>query len=179
MRVVAACLCMVLAASCAQPRDEDAATIEASLFGPTAMRIHPVFSGIKDWKDDPSPDGFEVLLEFQDRFGDPTKAAGVVIFELFEYRPGHSEPRGQRLENPWRGSIQTAADQRARWNRTSRTYTFKLEYPAVSTARSYVLTATFRAIGGGGFFSQMIFDAQEDSGAATRPTTRPRGPFGF
>jgi len=179
MRLPAACVCVVLIVGCAQPVDEDASSTEASLFGPRAMRIHPIFSSIKDWNGDGKPDGFEVFIEFQDRFGDPTKAAGVVMFEVFDYRPGHSEIRGQRLFNPWRGSIQTAADQRARWNRTSRTYAFQLACPTVTTSKSYVLKATFSPIVGERLYDQVVFEAQEDSSAATRPTTRPRGPLGF
>src|SRR5436309_11677874 len=101
----------------------------AAMFAPIAMRIHPIFSGVKDWTGDGKPDGIEALLEFEDQFNDPTKASGTVIFELFGYAPYNPDPRGPRLVNPWVGSLQTLADQQARWNRTSRTYSFQLEYP--------------------------------------------------
>ena len=45
--------------------------------------------------------------------------------------------------NPWIGSLQTLADQQARWNRTSRTYAFQLEYPQIRKDANYVLAATF------------------------------------
>ena len=55
------------------------------LFVPTDLRIHP-FTAVKDWTGDNKPDGVEVLLELQDRFRDPTKATGTVLFELYEFR---------------------------------------------------------------------------------------------
>jgi len=116
---------------------------EALLFGPRGMRVHPIFSQVKDWTGDGKPDGVEALLEFEDAFGDPTKAAGTVVFELFDYRPYNPDPRGDRLASAWIGSLRTLDEQRARWNRTSRTYAFQLQYPEVRFERNYVLTAAF------------------------------------
>src|SRR5205085_5263493 len=130
---------------------------DAALFAPASMRIHPIFSGIKDWTGDGVPDGIEALLEFQDQFGDPTKAAGTVVFELFTYRPYHPDPRGPRVLNPWIGSLQSLSDQQARWNRTSRTYSFQLEYPQIKREVSYVLAATFDT-GTTRFFDQIVLE---------------------
>ncbi len=178
MRFTPALLCLALLAGCSN-KVEETNPSETYLFGPTAMRIHPIFSQIKDWTGDGNPDGIEVLLEFQDQFGDPTKAAGTVMFELYDYRQADPEMRGQRVVNPWIGSMLSATDQRSRWNRTSRTYTFQLSYPQISKSKSYVLTATFRSVAGGRFFSKVVFEAQEDTSATTKPTSRPTKPFGF
>src|ERR1700712_2827317 len=62
------------------PRD----ATDAALFGPAAMRIHPIFTQVKDWTGDGHADGIEALIELQDQFGDPTKASGRIIFELYE-----------------------------------------------------------------------------------------------
>ena len=129
---------------------------QSNLFGPTSMRIHPVFTQIKDWTGDGKPDGIEVLLEFQDQFHDPTKAAGQVVFELYSFHQESPDPRGARLLNPWIGTLQSIADQDAHWNRTSRTYTFQLADPQISDSQIYVLTATFEQTGGGRFFDQII-----------------------
>ena len=102
------------------PRSET----DAQLFGPVSMRLHPIFTQVKDWTGDGVVDGIEALLEFQDQFTDPTKAAGDVVFELYAYRPYSPESRGERVLNPWLGSLRTLRDQEARWNRTSRTYAF-------------------------------------------------------
>jgi hypothetical protein len=123
------------------------------------MRIHPIFTQVKDWTGDGQPDGIEALLEFQDQFNDPTKAAGTVIFELYRYDPHRPDSRGERVVNPWVGSLKTLADQQARWNRTSRTYFFQLEYPAVRRDQSYVLVASFDT-GATRFFDEVILEGQ-------------------
>jgi hypothetical protein len=149
---------------------------DAALFAPVSMRIHPIFTQIKDWTGDDKPDGVEALLEFQDQFNDPTKAGGTVIFELYNYRKGDADPRGERVCNPWVGSLQTLADQQARWNRTSRTYFFQLEYPAIRDDRTYVLAATFDT-GKTRFFDQIVIKGEsaprERPAPSTRATTRP------
>src|SRR5215204_2588470 len=119
------------------------AEIDAQLFGPVGMRIHPIFTQVKDWTGDGKPDGIEALLEFQDRFDDPTKASGLAVFELFGYRTYDPDPRGERVTSPWTGSLVTVDEQRARWNRTLSTYSFRLAFDGVRENRTYVLTASF------------------------------------
>jgi hypothetical protein len=133
---------------------------DAALFAPVSMRVHPIFTQVKDWTGDNRPDGVEALLEFQDQFGDPTKAAGTAVFELYNYRRGDVDPRGERVCNPWVGSLQTLDEQQARWNRTSRTYFFQLEYPGIRSDRNYVLTATFDT-GGTRFFDQIVIQGEQ------------------
>lgn len=116
---------------------------EAGMFGAASMRLHPTFTQVKDWNNDGKPDGIEAVLELQDQFGEPTRAAGRVMFELFEYRPHYANPRGPRLANPWIVTLTTRQEQEARWNRTLRAYSFQLEFPAVESKTTYVLTATF------------------------------------
>jgi hypothetical protein len=153
------------------------------MFAPVSMRIHPIFTRVRDWSGDGKPDGIEALLEFQDQFSDPDKAMGRVIFELYAYRPGYPDPRGDRLANPWIGSLMTLGQQREHWNRTSRTYSFQLAYPAISPKRNYVLTAIFERAGGGRFFDRMIIEgtrSEHEHGEsdlsnfpASQPTSRP------
>ena len=148
---------------------------DAQLFAPVSMRVHPIFSDLKDWNDDGQVDGIEALLEFQDQFNDPTKAAGTVVFELFSYRPYSPDPRGQRVVNPWVGSLQTLADQQARWNRTSRTYSFQLEYPQVRGDENYVLTATFDT-GTTRFFDEVILQGENAPRARPAAVVAPAAP---
>jgi len=145
---------------------------DAPLFAPTDLRIHP-FTSVKDWTGDNKPDGVEVLLELQDRFRDPTKATGTVLFELYDYRRNHPDPRGERLA-AWRGSLQTLEEQRTRWNRISRTYSFQLAYPAIRAERSYVLQVWFDQ-GGRRLMSQVVLEGQEAkiAGPSTIPVTQP------
>lgn len=148
------------------------------MFAPLNMRIHPIFTRVRDWSGDGRPDGIEALLEFQDQFNDPTKAMGAVVFELYSYRPYASDVRGERLTNPWIGHLTTLAQQREHWNRTSRTYSFQLAYPGIQTHRTYVLTAIFQRSGGGRFFDQMLIEPTptENAHAATRPIQPPAAP---
>jgi hypothetical protein len=139
------------------------------LFGPAAMRIHPIFSQQSDWTGDGRLDGIEALIELQDQFGDPTKASGRVVFELYDYRPYNPDPRGERLAF-WNGQLASAADQAERWNRTSRTYSFQLAYEPIRPDRTYVLAATFELTGGGRFFDRIILEPRERT-LAPEPTT--------
>jgi len=181
MRIVVclgAALLLMLLSSCQQP-DEPAAQQDrhsADLFAAADMRIHPIFTQVMDWTGDNKPDGIEALVEFTDQFGDPTKATGKIMFELFEYRYDFPDPRGHRVVNPWIGSLLTADDQRAHWSRTTGTYRFQLAYPQIVTSRSYVLTATFERQEGGRYFDQIIIEAQPTSRpSADLPKVRTRG----
>lgn len=147
---------ILLLVGCESSAPRTRSQTDALLFGPAAMRIHPIFTQIKDWTGDDKPDGIEALIELQDQFGDPTKASGRVVFELFEYRPYDPDPRGQRLANPWIGALDTIDAQRDRWNRTSRTYGFQLAMDSIRIDRPYVLTATFELSNGGRFFDRII-----------------------
>lgn len=150
------------------PRDE-------ASFGPAGMRIHPVFTRFKDWTGDDQPDGIEAMVEFQDAFGDPTKASGRLLFELFTFVSHQPDPRGRRVANPWMGALQSAEDQRDRWNRASRSYTFPLELPRPDSTGNYVLTAQYDSPDGRRYFDRLIIEARRDSfprRSATQPTTK-------
>jgi hypothetical protein len=181
---LAGCLLLIVPLTftgCAsKPIERDNA--EIVMFGPAKMRLHPIFTQVKDWNNDGVPDGIEAELEFQDQFGDPTKAAGKVMFELFAYQRGSPEARGERIFNPWVGSLLSLQQQYEHWNRTSRTYSFQLSSPTppgISFKKSYVLTAMFEHSDGRRFFSQVILKGTEDLGIDTKnvmippPTTAP------
>jgi hypothetical protein len=144
---------------------------DAQLFGPVSMRLHPIFTQIKDWTGDGRPDGVEALIELQDQFGDPTKASGRVVFELFDYQPYNPERRGERVANPWIGYLETLDEQRDRWNRTSRTYSFQLALDQIRANNTYVLTAEFQLSGGGRFFDRVILEGRRAEGASLFPPT--------
>ena len=147
---------------------------DAALFGPAAMRVHPIFTQVADWTGDGRPDGIEALVELQDQFGDPTKASGRLVFELYEYRAYSPDPRGERLAF-WNGQLATADDQAQRWNRTSRTYSFPLSFEPIRTDRAYVLAATFELSGGGRFFDRIVMEPREHAPAPSpaTPATTP------
>src|SRR5262245_13357907 len=96
-RIIAVTLALLLLASCQSSTPYPRTQNDAALFGPSNMRVHPIFTQVKDWTGDDKPDGIEALIELQDQFGDPTKASGRVLFELFNYRPYDPDPRGDRV----------------------------------------------------------------------------------
>lgn len=140
-------------------------------FGPTAMRLHPVFTQVRDWTGDGKPDGIEAVVEMQDQFGDPTKASGRIIFELHGYRPYNPDPRTPRIVAPWEGRLDSLEDQRARWNRVNRAYIFQLAFDDIKSRGDYVLTATFELSGGGRFFDQLILEGNARPAMPSLPPT--------
>lgn len=162
-------LLLAVLSGCASETVPMRSATDQALFGSVSMHLHPVFTQVRDWNGDTRPDGVEALVELRDQFGDPTKASGTVIFELYEYKPLSPDPRGVRLVGPWEGRLDSIEDQRQHWSRPSRSYTFQLAYPKISASRSYVLTASFELTGGGRYFDQMILE-----GAAGKPDDAPK-----
>jgi hypothetical protein len=152
------------------PRTPD----EEQLFGPVSMKLD-TFSKVKDWDGTGAPQGVEALIEFDDRFGDRTKAAGTIIFELYDYRPYWPDPRGARLANPWTASLTTYDEQKAHWEAASGAYMFRLAYDHTAWNHSYVLTATFQSAGATRFFSQIVLPGQKPEGHETNSQTSPNG----
>jgi len=151
---VAVILCLVV--GCASSGSSTRSSDSDAMFGPMSMKIDPIFTKISDWTGDGKPDGIEVSIGFEDRFEDPTKAAGRVIFELYEYRREDPDARGKSVTDPWVGSINTLAEQKAHWFATGRTYTFQLSYDQIRANRNYVLTAQFDRAAGGRFFDKIV-----------------------
>jgi len=156
LRSLIAAVFVLLVVGCATPSGPTRATDSDAMFGPTSMKIDPIFTKISDWTGDGKPDGIEVSIGFQDRFDDPTKAAGRLIFELYEYRREDPDARGKVLTDPWVGPIDTLAQQKAHWFPTGRTYTFQLAYNQIRYNRNYVLTAQFDRSAGGRFFDKIV-----------------------
>jgi len=153
-------------------KSTDSGSRDDAIFRAVSMRIHPIFTRVRDFNGDGSSYGIDALIEFQDEFGDPCKASGKVIFELYSFQKFDPERRGPRICNPWEGRLTTLDDKREHWNRTSRTYSFQLEYYLISPTASYVLTAEFLETGGGRFFAQIILEPPQ--GAYVRsPATAP------
>lgn len=157
---------LAILAGCQAHETSFAPPKEERMFEAGKMRVHPVFTQVKDWTGDGKPDGVEAVVEFTDQFGDPTKASGQILFELYEYQPKNPDIRGRRVVNPWIGSLSNPDEQKSHWSRPARSYTFQLAYPDVSLGKSYVLAATFERDGGGRFFSQALIESQKT------PTTK-------
>lgn len=163
MRTLPLYLAMILLLGGCSWFKEDPKPAQPEMFSASVMRIHPVFTQLKDWTGDGKPDGIEATIEFSDSFRDPTKASGQALFELYEYRANNPDPRGARLVNPWIGSIRTTREQRAHWNNTIKTYNFQLAWADINPNATYVLTATFESTDGKRFFDRTILTPQQES----------------
>lgn len=176
--LLASVICLTL--GCSSQTVSNRSGNDEAMFGPVAMKIDPIFTQVKDWTGDGKPDGIEALIGFTDRFDDPTKAAGRVIFELHEYRRESPDPRGKRLADPWVGSISTLAEQKELWKPVTRTYNFQMAYPAIRPDRNYVLQATFERASGGRFFDKIVLVGESPKESkrvqpASLPGTAPGG----
>jgi hypothetical protein len=150
-----AALFALLLAACQSPQPIPRTPDEEDMFGPLTMRLHPTFTQVKNWTGGPRPDGVEAVVEFDDRFHEPTKAAGTLIFELFQFRKGFADPRGLRLLE-WPASIATFDEQQAHWHREYGAYSFLLADPDIRADKNYVLTATFQSLSDKRFTDQTI-----------------------
>lgn len=157
-------------ASCASGyrRTED----EAKLFGPKSMRIHPTFTRVKDWTGDGKPDGIEAVVELQDEFGEPTRATGSVMFELYQYRQAYPDVRGRRIPEVWVWPLLRKDEQLAHWSRALRAYSFKIPFDQGRTP--IVMEATFDlGADRGRLTNQIVLEPAAPSQPVTPPATAP------
>jgi len=173
----------LLAAGACQPLGYVRTPHDTEMFGAQAVRIHPTFTRAKDWNGDGKPDGIEAVLELQDEFGEPTRATGRAMFEVYQYRQYHPDPRGKRHEQVWTWPLNTRQEQVEHWSRALRAYSFKLPFDPGN--HTVVLAATFALNGGKPrLFDQIILEpsgrttpvvapASEAGKSQTRPA-RPR-----
>ena len=139
----------------APPPPEVRNNADTVLFGPATMRLHPIFTAVKNWTGNANPDGIEALVELEDQFGDPTKASGTILFGLYQFKKFDPQRKGQLLVE-WVGDLTTLQAQRDRWNRTSRTYGFQLACGGLTLDQNYLLTAEFQLANGSRLFNQLV-----------------------
>lgn len=148
---------------------------DAAMFGPQTVRIHPTFTRAKDWTGDGTPDGVEAVLELQDEFGEPTRATGRAMFEVYQYRPYHPDPRGKRHPQVWEWSLKSKPEQVAHWSRALRAYSFKI--PLDPGRQTVVLAASFELAGGTPrMFDQIILEPSGRTAPVPQPNTKPARP---
>ena len=142
-RTFVLCLLLLAAGCTAEPQ----VTRETD-FSPHKLRLHPIFTQVKDWTGDNNPDGIEVVVELLDAYGEPTRGRGTMLFELWAYKKYQPDIMGSRVADPWRGTLLTREEQDERWSKALRAYTFQLAWPTISTGQTYVLTGSFESVGG-------------------------------
>ena len=150
---------LLLFACSSAPAPEARISTDAVLFGPATMRLHPIFTTVKNWTGNANPDGVEALVELEDQFGDPTKASGTILFGLYQFKKFDPNRRGPLLVE-WVGDLTTLQAQRDRWNRTSRTYGFQLACGGLTLDQNYLLTAEFQLSNGSRLFNQLVLQQQ-------------------
>ena len=151
--------------------------VDQQFFGPATMKLNPVFSKVADFDGDNLPDGIEAVVELQDTFGDPTKAAGRVVFTIYQFHPYSPDNRGPRLAGPFEGRVDSLADQSARWSRVNRAYIFQLALTGARLDRDYVVEAMFETTDGRRLFDRLFIEGDHQkaptSGPAPIITTQP------
>lgn len=127
-------------------------------YSPTQIRVMP-FTKIRSFDDDVIPDGLLVSLRPLDGAGDPIKAYGSFLFELYEFRPATANHRGQRLQS-WTQAVRDLDDQRTFWERVTSTYEFQLSWEGnpLPTDKKYILAASFESPGTDRLFDEYEFE---------------------
>lgn len=109
---------------------------------PVEVRIHP-FTGTRTFDEAGGVKGIEVRVEAVNGFGDSTAAFGEFAFELYAFKSGDPDPKGDLIYN-WQQSLLDAKQNRVHWDPITRTYVFRLQWhKAIPVGQRFVLTASF------------------------------------
>jgi len=129
-----------------------------TFYSPTAIKILP-FTKPRSFDDDAIPDGIAVSLRPLDSAGDPVKAYGTFIFELYAYKPAIGSHRGELIQS-WTQPVLGLADQKKFWERVTSTYEFQLSWEGkpIPAESKYMLVASFQARGSARLFDEYTFD---------------------
>ncbi len=128
----------------------------AAYYSPRKIKILP-FTKPRSFDDDAIPDGIGVSLRPLDGGGDPVKAYGTFIFELYTYKNALGSHRGPLLQT-WTQPVRNIPDQKKFWERVTSTYEFQLSWEGmpIPPQKKYILAASFQASG-----SERLFDEYE------------------
>lgn len=126
-------------------------TVVTPGFAPVRIHVLPLTELVES-ADGGSSAVLSVYVSLLDKFGSSLKAPVILRFELYEYVPRSSDPKGQRIAM-WSESENidlnlTDADRNNRhWRDFLRTYEFKLDAQA-DTDETYILEATCMCLEG-------------------------------
>ena len=112
----------------------------AGMFEPDAMRIHPVSRIAVD-----GGTGLKVVeayIEFVDRFGDVTKASGVIRFEAYAQANTAASSDGGYREDVWDISIDDEESNRRHYDPITRSYAFKLKLASSLSSEDRITIST-------------------------------------
>lgn len=88
-------------------------------------------------------DAVEVILAATDQVGDPMKAVGTFLFELYTTRPASADPTGKRI-GLWSVAVDSPETMERFWDKAVRYFRFplKLDEPELPPG-DYILKVTF------------------------------------
>ena len=111
-------------------------------FGPARMRINDTFTRLRDSNGDDKPDQLEANVELIDAFGDATKGAGIMRFDLYDYAPEGTDFVGEPVGSTQTYDLSTGLEQSRYWQSVVRTYRFRLPWQLAGDQR-YVLSVVY------------------------------------
>jgi len=126
-----------------QPADEGSVKVPQPInyLLPKAISIHP-FTGMRNFDEAGGLRGIDVRVEAKDAFGDAGKAFGKFLFQLYEFRPQNSDPKGTLIMT-WEEDLLDAQKNLLHWN-IHRTYEFKLLWNSpIPVGQKFVLEVIF------------------------------------
>ncbi len=123
-------------------RDRDAMV---SLLMPSRIEIVEPFTRVRDFDQDGSLDGIELLMQAVNSQGNPgLQIVGDLRVELYEFVEASAEPKGKRIDR-WAVDLSSVDLQQKHWNQLTQMYEFRLEVdPAVlPKKRKFILAVTY------------------------------------
>jgi hypothetical protein len=127
-------------------------------YSPASIKILP-FTKPRSFDNDAIPDGVGVSLRTLDSAGDPVKAYGTFIFELYGYKQGIGNHRGELVQT-WTQPVNSLKDQKKFWERVTSTYEFQLSWEGkpISPDHRFIIVASFQAPGSDRLFDEFEFE---------------------
>ncbi len=137
--------------------DEPTAEEMVGYYSPRSIKLLP-FTKPRSFDNDLIPDGIGVSLRTLDAAGDPVKAYGSFLFELYHYRAASQAHRGELIQT-WTQPVRNLEDQDRFWERVTDTYEFQLSWEGspIPVQKRFVLAASFQPGPGG----DRLFDEHE------------------
>lgn len=137
--------------------EEPTAEEMVGYYSPRSIKLLP-FTKPRSFDNDLIPDGIGVSLRTLDAAGDPVKAYGSFLFELYHYRTASQDHRGKLIQT-WMQPVRDLEDQDRFWERVTDTYEFQLSWEGnpIPTQKKFVLAASFQPGPGG----DRLFDEHE------------------
>lgn len=126
-------------------------------YSPRSIKLLP-FTKPRSFDNDLIPDGIGVSMRTLDAGGDPVKAFGIFLFELYHYRPASQDHRGKLIQT-WTQPVLDLDDQERFWEKVTDTYEFQLSWEGspIPAQRKFVLATSFQPGPGG----DRLFDEHE------------------